>query len=55
MEIAKKLNYTNGYIRKKKSEVQTLLIEKVKSHPEYSNMRMPEEIVKNSVARVIES
>lgn len=46
-EIAKKLNYTNGYVRKKKSEVQTLLIEKVKSHPEYVNMRLSEEIMKN--------
>ena len=54
MEIAKKLNYTNGYIRKKKSEVQNLLLEKVKNHPEYGNIRIPEEVVKNSMDRVIE-
>ncbi len=48
-EIAEKLNYTYGYVRKKKSEAQAQLIEKVRSHPEYKNMRMSEEITKNVI------
>ncbi len=48
-EIAEKLNYTYGYVKKKKSEVQALLIEKVRNHPEYKNIRVSEEITKNVI------
>ena len=34
-EIAAKLSYTYGYVRKKKSEAQSELTEKVKRHPAY--------------------
>ena len=34
-EIAARLNYTYGYVRKKKSEAQSELTEKVKRHPAY--------------------
>ena len=34
-EIAKKLGYTYGYVRKKKSEAQNELTDKVKKHPGY--------------------
>lgn len=41
-EIADKLNYTNGYVRKKKSEAQAYLIGKVRRHPEFKNIRISE-------------
>lgn len=34
-EIAEKLGYSYGYVRKKKCEVQAELIEKIKKHPDY--------------------
>lgn len=34
-DIADKLGYTYGYVRKKKCEAQAELIEKVKKHPDY--------------------
>ena len=37
-EIAKKLGYTYGYVRKKKSEAQNELTEKVKKHPGYKRI-----------------
>jgi len=37
-DIADKLGLTNGYVRKKKSEAQALLTEKVKNHPEYKRL-----------------
>jgi len=37
-EIADKLGYTYGYVRKKKCEVQTELTEKVKKHPDYKRI-----------------
>jgi len=48
-EIAEKLNYSYGYVRKKKSESQAELIEKVKSHPEYRKIMESEEIVKKVI------
>ena len=48
-EIAEKLNYSNGYVRKKKSESQAELIEKVKSNPEYRKIIESEEIVKRVI------
>lgn len=38
-EIADKLGYTNGYVRKKKCEAQAELTEKVKKHPDYNMVR----------------
>lgn len=37
-EIAKKLGYTYGYVRKKKSEAQNELTDKVKKHPGYKQI-----------------
>ena len=47
-EIADKLGYTNGYVRKKKSEVQTELILKIKRHPDYKRIVKAESTVKHS-------
>lgn len=41
-EIADKLGYTYGYVRKKKSEAQSELTEKVKKHPSYMNIKRTE-------------
>jgi RNA polymerase sigma factor (sigma-70 family) len=38
-EIADELGYTYGYVRKKKSEAQAELIERVKKHPAYKKIR----------------
>jgi RNA polymerase sigma factor (sigma-70 family) len=37
-EIADKLGYTYGYVRKKKCEAQAELINKVKRHPDYKKI-----------------
>lgn len=37
-EIANKLGYKYGYVRKKKCEAQAELVEKVKAHPEYQKI-----------------
>lgn len=37
-DIAVKLGYTYGYVRKKKSEAQAELIERIKKHPEYKKI-----------------
>jgi RNA polymerase sigma factor (sigma-70 family) len=42
-EIAGKLGFTYGYVRKKKSQAQAELIEKVKNHPEFIKIRNEEE------------
>ncbi|HZL76897.1 MAG TPA: sigma-70 family RNA polymerase sigma factor [Bacteroidales bacterium] len=41
-EIAAKLSYTYGYVRKKKSEAQSELTEKVKRHPAYIRIKRTE-------------
>ena len=41
-EIADKLGYTNGYVRKKKCEAQNELTEKVKRHPDYVRIKKTE-------------
>jgi len=41
-EIADKLGYTYGYVRKKKSEAQSELTDKVKRHPGYVQIRSTE-------------
>lgn len=43
-EIADRLGYTYGYVRKKKCEAQSELIEKVKKHPEFLKIRSEEEV-----------
>jgi RNA polymerase sigma factor (sigma-70 family) len=40
-EIADKLGYTNGYVRKKKCEAQSELTERVKKHPDYKKIMKP--------------
>jgi RNA polymerase sigma factor (sigma-70 family) len=41
-EIAAKLGYTYGYVRKKKSEAQSELTEKVKRHPSFRRIKRTE-------------
>jgi RNA polymerase sigma factor (sigma-70 family) len=41
-EIADKLGYTYGYVRKKKCEAQNELTEKVKKHPGYMRIKSTE-------------
>lgn len=41
-EIADELGYTYGYVRKKKCEAQSELIEKVKTHPAYMRIKNSE-------------
>ena len=41
-EIADKLGYTYGYVRKKKCEAQSELTEKVKNHPAYIRIKSTE-------------
>lgn len=41
-EIAGKLGFTYGYLRKKKCEAQAELIEKVKKHPDFKKIRNEE-------------
>ncbi len=48
-EIAAKLGYTYGYVRKKKCEAQTELTEKVKNHPGYKEIMNSERIAKDIV------
>lgn len=48
-EIADKLGYTNGYVRRKKSEAQSELTEKVKKHPAYMKIRRTELIAREVV------
>ena len=38
-EIADRLGYTYGYVRKKKCEAQAELVEKVKQHPEFIRIK----------------
>jgi RNA polymerase sigma factor (sigma-70 family) len=48
-EIAVKLGYTYGYVRKKKSEAQSELTEKVKRHPSYMKIKRTEMAARNVV------
>jgi RNA polymerase sigma factor (sigma-70 family) len=48
-EIAQKLGYTYGYVRKKKCEAQNKLTEKVKKHPGYKRIRSTEMATKDVV------
>jgi RNA polymerase sigma factor (sigma-70 family) len=48
-KIADKLGYTYGYVRKKKSEAQSELTEKVKKHPEYIRIKNTEMAVREVV------
>jgi RNA polymerase sigma factor (sigma-70 family) len=47
-EIADKLGYTYGYVRKKKCETQNELIMKVKNHPEYKRIMNMESSMKTN-------
>ena len=48
-EIAVKLGYTYGYVRKKKCESQGELIKKLLKHPQYKLIRKTEEAIKQGV------
>jgi RNA polymerase sigma factor (sigma-70 family) len=48
-EIADKLGYTYGYVRKKKCEAQAELTEKVKNHPGYKGIMNSEKVAKGVV------
>lgn len=48
-EIAHKLRYTYGYVRKKKSEGQAELILRVKSHPDYKRIMDSERAIRDVV------
>jgi RNA polymerase sigma factor (sigma-70 family) len=48
-EIADKLGYTYGYVRKKKCEGQAEFILKVKRHPDYRRIAHSESVIKDIV------
>ncbi|MGC1391663.1 MAG: sigma-70 family RNA polymerase sigma factor [Bacteroidales bacterium] len=48
-EIADRLGYTYGYVRKKKCEAQTELMEKVKRHPDYMRIKRTENAAREVV------
>ena len=48
-EIAEKLGYTYGYVRKKKCESQGDLLKKLLDHPQYKLIRKTEKAIKNVV------
>ena len=48
-DIAEKLGYTYSYVRKKKSESQGELVDRIKNHPEYKLIKKDNEVVKHAV------
>lgn len=48
-DIAEKLGFTYGYVRKKKCEGQAELISRVKSHPDYRQIMSSEQAIKDVV------
>lgn len=48
-EIADRLGFSNGYVRKKKCEAQSELTEKVKMHPEYMRIKSSERAAREVV------
>ena len=48
-EIADKMGYTYGYVRKKKCEGQAELILRVKKHPDYKRIMNSERVIKDVV------
>lgn len=48
-EIALKLGYTYGYLRKKKCECQGELVSRVNKHPEFRKIKRTEEAIKSVV------
>lgn len=48
-DIATKLGYTYGYVRKKKCEAQNELTEKVKKHPGYISIMSTEKAIKEVI------
>lgn len=45
MEIAEKLGYTYGYVRKKKCECQAELLKRISNHPNYKKIKRTEEAI----------
>ncbi|HUX57663.1 MAG TPA: sigma-70 family RNA polymerase sigma factor [Bacteroidales bacterium] len=48
-EIADTLGLTYGYVRKKKCEVQAELVNKVKNHPDYKQIIISNEVIRDVV------
>ncbi len=48
-DIAERLGYTYGYVRKKKCEGYSKLIDKIKNHPEYKLIKKDKEVIKHAV------
>jgi len=48
-EVAEILGYTYGYVRKKKSEAQSELTEKVKNHPDFIRLMKLENIAQKTI------
>jgi RNA polymerase sigma factor (sigma-70 family) len=49
MEIADKLGYTYGYVRKKKCECQAELLKRINNHPNYKQIKKSEEAILQGV------
>ncbi len=45
LEIAEKLGYTYGYVRKKKCECQAELLKRISNHPDYKKIKRTEEAI----------
>jgi RNA polymerase sigma factor (sigma-70 family) len=52
MEIAEKLGYTYGYVRKKKCECQAELMKRVTNHPNYKLIKKTEESIMQGVCNL---
>ena len=49
MEIAEKLGYTYGYVRKKKCECQAELLKRISKHPDYRKIKQTVKIINQVV------
>jgi RNA polymerase sigma factor (sigma-70 family) len=49
LEIAEKLGYTYGYVRKKKCECQAELLKRINKHRDYRRIKQSEETIKQVV------
>jgi RNA polymerase sigma factor (sigma-70 family) len=48
-KIAKKLGYTYGYVRKKKSESQNELLKRIHNHPDFIAIRKSDDLIKTPI------
>ena len=49
MEIAEKLGYTYGYVRKKKCECQAELLKRISNHPDFKKIKHSEESITQTI------